>query len=561
MGNSESNENAEAPEHKNDHWKGEFAALDGGDRVRNLMGMVRLCSYPQQLEFVEELQNFLHKDFLTHLSSDLSWRIIAYLSIEDVLNCLLVCKSWNRIVGDCTRYWQRCAKNIGLTELFVREKEQKYGGLKRLCVSALGHRKYVQSLVSRAIVLARSPDDTGCSYVYAGYGFALRYEEVSSNSHSVVIVERMNTLHSMVQVSSFGMSAYSSRIKWAAASEDYILWKQLDGKWNGCSTNSSMDGELDVWEDDPVSQGFHSITFCHKCHLVAIMSEAEDDCEVWDLQVVKLVRGKTAPRKMVYPIPLEQIQEVGVIKKRHFLGGEVTLLSEMPQKKAGRGFCQSHRVLLQVDNSIAIHRLEAMDTDNMMLIHHLLPDSKLSKPVHIFRPYTDETQLMDIMDASSREPPSFCLSPDCRLIGVVHECYLYVWNVDTYEEESRADLIDLNLPNDTQCIALGSVYTVLASNSWGTCAVVATRTGELLVKGKLPESTFNPSAYRNSRYTFHSPLQQDWLSGFEYFDFWPLSLVYDHYAKRDKPSFEHELQAVVGVRSRQRRPPSLHGML
>ena len=559
MGNSESNENAEAPKNKSDSWKQEFAALDGGSRVLTLMDMVRLCTYPQQLEFVEELQNFLHKDFLTHLPSDLSGRITSYLSIEDVLNCLLVCKSWNHILGDCTEYWQTFAKNIGLTDLFVKEKWQKYGGLKSLCISALGHRKYVQSLVSRAIVLARSPDDSGCSYVYAGHGIALRYEEVNSNSHSVVIIERMNTPHSMVQVASFAMSAYSSRVKWAAASDNYVLWKQLDGKWNGCSTNSA--GELDTWDDDPVSQAFHSITFCHKCRLIAIMCEAEDDCEVWDLQVVKLVRGKTAPRKMVYPIPLEQIQKVGVIKKRHFPGGEVTLLSEVPQKKAGRGFCQSHRLLLQVDGCIAIHTLEAMDTDHMMLIHHLLPDSKLSKPLHVFRPSNDEALTMDIMDVSSREPPSFCLSSNCKLVGVVQECYLYVWNVDTYQEESRADLIDLNLPNDTQCIALGSVYTILASNSWGTCAVVATRTGELLVQGKLPESTFNPSAYRSSRYTFHPPLRQDWLSGFDYFDFWPLSLVFDHYAKRDKPSFEHELQAVVGVRSHQRRPTTLHGML
>lgn len=545
MGNSESNENAEPSENRKDSWKEDFAALDGGERVRTLMDMVKLSTYPQQLEFVEELQNFLHKDFLTHLPSELSGRIIAYLSVEDVLNSLLVCKSWNRILGDCTLYWQTCARNIGLTELFLKEKQQKYGGLKSLCVSALSHCKYVQSLVSRAIVLARSPDDTGCSYVYAGHGIALRYEEVNSNNHSVVLVERMNTPHSMVQLSSFAMSAYSSRVKWAAASDNYVLWKQLDGKWNGCSTDSRMNGELDTWEDDPVSQGFHSITFCHKCHLVAIMSEAEDDCEVWDFQVVKLVRGKTAPRKMVYPIPLEQIQKVGVIKKRHFLGGEVTLLSEVPQKKAGRGFCQSHRVLLQVDGCIAIHRLEALDMDHMMLIHHLLPDSKLSKPLHVFRPSNDEALTMDIMDISSREPPSFCLSSDRKLVGVVYERYLYVWNIDTYREESCADLISLNLPNDTQCIALGSVYTVLASNSWGTCAIVATRTGELLVEGKLPESTFNPSAYRSSRYTFHPPLQQGWLSGFDYFDFWPLSLVFDHYAKRDKPCFEHELQAVT----------------
>ena len=94
-----------------------------------------------------------------------------------------------------------------------------------------------------------------------------------------MVIEKISNLHSMVQVASFNVTAFSSRVKWVSASSGFLLWKQVDGKWNGYSTKMSP-AVLDQWDDDPVLQGFHSITFCKNCHLVAIISEAEDDCEV-----------------------------------------------------------------------------------------------------------------------------------------------------------------------------------------------------------------------------------------------------------------------------------------
>lgn len=532
----------------------EFAALDGATKVHTLMALVRQCAYQEQMQFVEELQNLLHKDFLTHLPADLSEKIISYLSMDDVLNCLLVCKSWNRVVSGCSSYWQSSANNIGLSPLFLEERITKYKGVKGVCISALNHQKYVRSLVPRSIVVARSLATSSSSYMYAGNGIALRYKEL--NAHAQIVIERMNTPHSMVELTSFTMTAFSSRVKWVAASNNYILWKQIDGKWNGYDLSSS-DSERERWDDEPVSQGFHSISFCHKCHLVGIGSEAEDDCEVWDLQVIKLIEGTSTARKMVYPLPLERIQKLGE-KKRHFLGGKVIILPEKGQKDR-KGFCCTHRVLLQVDNIIAVHRLQSLDeTEHLMVVHQLLPDARLSKPLYILRAQAEQHPLdPDVL--GSRGPPAFCMSADQKRIGVMHDSYLYVWNLESYKEESCVDLINLNLPTDTKCIALGSVYAVLASNSWGFCVVIVTRTGEVLLHGSLDETTFDPSAYRTSRFSFYPPLRQEWLNSFDYFDFWPLALAFDQYASANKPNDEQELLAVVGVRSCHKK--ALSGML
>ncbi len=530
----------------------EFSAVHSDHRVDAVMEMVKLCPYPQQLQILEELQKILHKDFITALPPNLSEKVISYFSIDDARNCLLVCKSWTRVVGDCSSYWQTHASKIGLSDAFLQQQCPDNRGLKDLCIAALNHKTYVKSLITRAILLGRCPaDNPNHSYLYAGSGVALRYEEINSNTHSQVVIEHMNTPHSMAQVASFNMHAFSSRVKWVAASDSYILWKQIDGMWNGCSTRTFVEAP-DQWQDDPVSQGFHTITFCRRCHLVAILTEAEDDCEVWDLQVIKLVKGQSTPRKSVYPLPLDQMMEKMGEKKRHFLGGDVMLLPESREKDS-TGFCKAHRVLLQIDNCVAIHRLESItDTEHVLVMHQLLPDAKLSKPLHILCPRSGkQSDDFSFEVSGGRGPPAFCLSADRKRMGVMYESYLYMWNLTTFTEESSVDLIDHNLPSDTKCIAIGSVYAILASNSWGTCSVISTTTGEIQLFASLGETSFNPSAYRFNRFKFYPPVRQDWLSAFEYFDFWPLALVFDSFAVKDKHTHELELQVLMGVRRHQ----------
>ena len=535
----------------------EFCALDGSGRLQALMRLVKLCTYPQQQEFVEELQKFLYRDFLTELSPDLSQIIISYVSINDIANCLLVSTSWNKVISNCKPYWEACANRIGLNESFLCKKLPDYdNSLKNLCISALNHQNYVKTLVPRSITVARSLAHTGCSYMYAGDGFALRYEEL--NTGAKVVIEQISNLHSMIQVTSFNVTAFSSRVKWVSASSGFLLWKQVDGKWNGYSTKTSP-AVLDQWDDEPVSQDFHSITFCKNCHLVAIVSEAEDDCEVWDLQIVKLVKGRSSPQKMVFPIPLEAVQNAKE-KKRHFLGGEVALLPDNDQKDS-TGFCKVHRVLLQVDSCLAVHKLESVaDDKHILVLHQLLPDARLSKPLKVFCPPTSN-QPLDKIEAKG--PPMFCLSDDMQMIGVIYECYLYVWNLNSYKEEACVDLIDFDLPLDTKCVALGSVYAVLASNSCGLCAVVSILTGRIIQHYVLLE-TLNPDAYRSNRFSFYPSLHQDWLSTFQCFSVWPLALVLDYFAKGDKETVHHhELQAVVSVsnRLRQQQPLVLGSVL
>ena len=522
----------------------EFNKLEQCDRVDALVGLVRECSYQQQLEFMEKFHGLMFKDFLVDLPKHLSHKIISHLTIDEACMCLLVSRRWNEIVGQCSSLWEMVAFDIGLSDAFINESMPKYKSLKDLCIAARGHQKYVCSLAVRSIPVAQCPTNPRCSYHYAGKGVTLQYEE--ANSHAQITVRKMGTLNDPVEITSCMTSAFNSRVKWAAASDTHLIWKQLNGKWNSCSIIEGTDGSVSQWDDEPVSQAFHSISICPTCHLVAIVSEAEDDCEVWDLQVVKLKPGKVAARKMVYPLPLEHIQMSGG-KIRHFLGGEVTLL---PERRAKSGFCDTHRVLLQVDNTVAVHRLEAVaKTEPVLISHQLFPDIKLSKPLHIFNP-TRTTGHIDILSNSpSRGPSRFAVSCDFRHLGLFHENYLYMWSLTDYMEEVCGDLIELSLPRDTQCVAIGTLYAVLVSNSCGTCSVVGVKSGEVLTSGSLADITFNASAQGSCRFSFFPPLVESWLSSMHYFESLPLAVVFDNSSW--SRSHSKEFQAVVGV---QRQP-------
>lgn len=525
----------------------EFQKVPECDRVDCLMELVKQCSFQQKLEFTEKLHKIMYKDFLVELPKNISQRIISHLTIDEACVCLLVCKQWNAVVSECTGFWEAVAGETGLSEAFISESMSQYKSLKDLCIAARNHQRYVSSLSVRAAPVARCPTDPRCNYYYAGKGVILQYQEV--NSHAQIVIEKMCTMNTPVKVASYTTSAFSSRIKWAAASDTHLVWKQIDGKWNSCSIEEGTDGPISQWDDEPVSQAFHSISICHTCHLVAIISEAEDDCEVWDLQVVKLTPGKVAAKKTVFPIPLEHIQKSGA-KIRHFLGGEISIF---PKRQSKSGFCDAHCLLLQIDNSVAVHHLESVaKTEPVLISHQLFPDVKLTKPLHVFSP-TRTTGPIDILSNSPRRGPSkFTMSCDFLHLGLFHESYLYMWNLATYREEVCVDLIELNLPNDTQCIAIGSLYGVLVSNSSGTCSIVRVKSGDVLTSGTLADITFHPSARHLNRFNFFSPLVEGWLSSLRYFDFLPLAVVFD--SSSDFESAGKELQAVVGVHSQHAKP-------
>ena len=524
----------------------EFLKLEEGSRMEALLDLVKACHSQQKLLFLEILQQHLHRDFISLLPDHLVENVLSYLTAADAINCTLVSKNWNKVVGGCSKFWLQRAQELGLSAFFIADQLKKGGprGVKELCGAAVTHQRYIRSLTSHSMVIAKSPCSADAMYQYAGNGIALRYREL--NGEAQVVVERILTPHSVVEIAAFSVKSFSSRIKWVSSSGSYVLWKQLDGKWSGCDT-TGLSMELDQWVDEPVSQGFHSISFCHHCHLIAILSEAEDDAEVWDLQVVKLQRGKSTIRKMVYPLPLDRVQNAWE-KKRHFLGGDVTLLSDS-DKVDGNGFCRSHRILLQIDSKLVLHRLKSMPVaERVLLINHLLPDAKLSKPLHIFSPHASEEQL-DMMDLQvSKGRPIFCYSSNYGRVALLHESYLYVWHLGLLEAESCVDLLHYNLPSDVKCIALGDMYAVLASDSHGTCYVVVTRTGELLTQtSSMP--CFNPEAQRSARFKFFPPVNQSWLNSFDYADFWPLALMFDYFNSTENPSVEQELKALVGMRS------------
>lgn len=525
----------------------EFILLAEDSRVGVLLELVKTCRYDQQLLFLDLLQEHLHRDFIGLLPEHLVRKVLCYLSVTEAINCASVSKRWSTAIGACSSFWSERAQELGLSANYIEEQLKKshfmIKSVKDLCALAVRHQSRIRSLSLHTMLIARSlTSSASVSYRYAGNGIALGYRE--QNGHAQVMVERIVSTHSLVEIAAFSVESFSGRIKWVSSSGSYVLWKQVDGQWCGCDT-TNLEAELEQWVDEPVSQGFHSISFCHCCHLIAILSEAEDDVEVWDLQVVKLERGKSTVRKMVYPLPLERVQRSWE-KKRHFLGGDVMLLSETEETDES-GFCQSHQVLLQVDSKLVVHSLKAVPvSERLPVIHHLLPDAKLSKPLHVFSPHTSQEPL-DVMDFQvSKGRPVFCFSREYSRVALLHESYLYVWLLGNCEEESCTDLLHSDLPTDCKCVAVGSMYAVLASDSHGSCYVVVMATGEVLIQGSSSPS-FNPETQRSTRFSFFAPVDQDWLSNFQYSDICPVAILFDYFNSAENSSVAKELKVLVGM--------------
>lgn len=527
-----------------------FVRLGSGSRVGVLTELVKVCSYEQQLEFLEALQQHLHKDFISSLPEHLVQKVLSYLTVADAIKCTLVSRHWNEVIGACSTFWLQRAQELGLGAYFISDQLKNNGskGLKELCAAAIAHQGCIQCLPVHTVLLAKSLNLASTSYMYAGNGIALRYREL--NGEAQIMVERIIPPHSVVELAAFSVTSFSSRIKWVSSSGNYVLWKQVDGRWCGCDT-TGLCSKLDQWCDEPVSQGFHSISFCHHCHLIAILSEAEDDAEVWDLQVVKLQSGKATVRKMVYPLPLERVQNVWE-KQRHFLGGDVMMFADSHARDVD-GFCKSHKVLLQVDSKLVLHRLKAVPmTERVLLVNHLLPDAKLSKPLHVFSPHTSD-QPLDFMDLHiTKRRPAFCYSYAFSRVALLYESYLYVWLLENLSVESCVDLLHCGLPSDSKCIAVGCVYAVLASDTHGTCYIVVAKTGEMLLQSSCSDH-FNPEAQHSARFKFFPPINESWLSRFEYADLWPMAVVLDYFNSTDNPSVELELKALMGMRGGQQR--------
>lgn len=539
----------------------EFTSFDGPSKVKGVKDLIKLTPYQHQLEILEYLRELLYKDFIACLPPSLAQKIICCLPFVDVLSSLLVNKKWNEVITHhCDTYWERFSKRLGLC-LNTRSEvlRQQYGTLKSLCIAGFKQNNMIRALVPATVSVSKS--HLMYSYVYAGNGVLLKYREI--NGTAEILVEKAKSPSCVVQVARFIVPSRSGRVKWAAASDRYLLWKQVDGKWIGCSTEED-DPELDQWEDEPAGEGFFSIAFCHRCHLVAMVADAEGDCEVWDVHVVKLQRGAINPRRMVYPVSLEHMKPPGEATARRFcLSGRITLVSEC-EARDSTGFCTTHRVLLQVGNCVAVHRLKSVSSqDYPVAVHAFLPDGRLSKPLGILTPYHHHPQDLNRQDRDSSADDSddcaqdnlfytqptcgavLCMSHDRSLLGMVCRGTLHVWNLQTCEKEACTKLAWQGHTPDMRCVAMGTVYAVLASDMCGVCAVVTTHGGQVIMEHSVGGPDFVPEKVVASRFSFYAPLCEEWLSavGHIYSDLWPLALFFDW----KSGSKEVEFKAVVGT--------------
>ena len=98
-----------------------------------LLSVLRLC-YPADMQFLNKTIPRFHRDFVVLLPKNVAYKILCYVTPQDLVTCAQVSKKWFAAVSDGI-LWSRLYGLIGLqsmADVFFREKDSVKLNAKRL---------------------------------------------------------------------------------------------------------------------------------------------------------------------------------------------------------------------------------------------------------------------------------------------------------------------------------------------------------------------------------------------------------------------------------------------
>ena len=482
-----------------------FTSLNEEQKFQVLFDLVDLCSPRERFHFQEELKTHLNRDFLSLLPPEIVIQILSYLSVDDLVSGLQVCKDWRRLISGATPVWKTAPQKMGLSESIMSAKLPKYNGsLSALTLAAWKHRKCIAS--SRPSLVAmdtyfsgtrnqmalRRLVDRKCDYHWAGNGVVVCHKMDASLNIDILL---MTDAFSFKILCSYCALDACLQLRWAAAiGSEYLIWRNYSGnKWVKCSLKES---KLSVWIDDSIrEEGVAGV--CDKCGLITILpSSVDQEAGLWHMSILKLIAGHKRPVKtycsLKAPSGLWSELDAG---ESIIEGLDVFSIAKNGETN---DFCKAHCLLVQLEGSIAVY--------------HVLNDVGT---VHIYNP----TKVLQPHPCEATNGTFFQRSSDGKLVSMVSTCQHHIWQLDSGSYHS------VHTPsNCCCCLALGHLYSVLQCED--SVKVVATYTGEVLfscsialplVQGRQLATLgiFERPPFPR----FWEPLDSRWLNDFDCYQF------------------------------------------
>ena len=448
----------------------------------------------------------LRIDFLSQLPPELVLKILSYVDIADAIRCRAVCRTWNAIVTSFDGYWTKSCAQLGLSANTV-ELYSTSAGLPGLAAAALKHRHWVVCSTVKAgrfeakcsnqpISLAKNLGIQNYASGFIGCGFVQCFGPATKQDF--FCIKKVCTASKTLQT--IGQSTGNQIMVWAKSSPDYILLLTPFGRWIGyCPISQKIVLE---WNIVPIRRRSFSsyihIACCEKCFLVLTASAFSVDSPIWELYILKIGKGESAPVVVAQRTLLLKTQPKERIVQY--------LLCPSSVAKDEQGFCLLHRLICQSDASVSEYNLDVAKPDVEMI----------EKTRQVYFPGCECHKINP--DSGLPHMISSCISTDHQLFGaIIAPFHFYVWNTQTWQLQTSADLKWLQECGATssKLLAIGHLYTVIGTRTEGVnLHIVATKTGRVIYNCqkfssghpvKLDQINVVNEDWLNDVYCFNSP--------------------------------------------------------
>lgn len=486
-------------DHGGSHGYRELVGLfpsDSDSRVELLCDLFSRCTHREQVVVLEQLPEYLKRDFVSLLPPELVMKILCYLDPMDVLGCLLVSRRWNEVINDCRPYWKFLCSRVGIPQFMRVETEHRT--LKGFALTAMKLRNrikkakpkftyFTQGFESINVITVQAAEPiTGGAFI----GHVIHPNEartaVEKHVLSIKVVDSDGVFSNVANVT----VAQLFVLIWGFASSTFILVYGSTGEWIRCKLppTKKRRSSAHMWMDQEIcSMAFYEIGSCPDCSLVGVIPKKPRDNSLWNFGITKLIVGQSDVGKVKCPFSFMPYEELK--GNPYFEAHKIALLPHSGGTDQ-HGFCNNHRVLFQFGACIVLFTLHSESNGSC----------HISAPLQSFCPEDNQSLFASAYIMGHK----FCLSADNKILGYFVDGYFYRWNVETYES-SRS--LRRTFPGNARCLAVGHLYSMMLSSQ--TVRVFSSITGESVLNYGIRYSGESPNR------PIYGPVHQEWLNTLE----------------------------------------------
>ena len=92
----------------------DFQKLQTDEKEETIKSLISVLGSKEKWLLQNTLPDMLFRDFITELPVEILENVLDYLSFEDLINCCLVCKSWNQYMSSLSMIWKNQSFKQGL---------------------------------------------------------------------------------------------------------------------------------------------------------------------------------------------------------------------------------------------------------------------------------------------------------------------------------------------------------------------------------------------------------------------------------------------------------------